>query len=84
MESVCWGNSTVGSNPTLSAISPVFLSFWVMFCLRSRIGSANWPLTLRAFRRTLAAHVVLPPEFTVFDRLASVTPNALPFIKKSL
>jgi len=55
-----------------------------MFCLRSRIGSANWPLTLRAFRRTLAAHVVLPPEFTVFDRLASVTPNALPFIKKSL
>ncbi len=30
MESVCWGNSTVGSNPTLSARISFLLSFYFL------------------------------------------------------
>jgi hypothetical protein len=52
LESVCWGNSTVGSNPTLSAI--LCQSFeWFTILLRQRRAPRLTRAGLMAPRRSL-------------------------------
>jgi hypothetical protein len=52
LESVCWGNSTVGSNPTLSAI--LCQSFeWVTIFLRQGRAPRLTRAVLMARRRSL-------------------------------
>ena len=38
MESVCWGNSTVGSNPTLSATQSAYFSLSIVFVEKPRFS----------------------------------------------
>jgi hypothetical protein len=53
LESVCWGNSTVGSNPTLSAISLVpqkyFYTYFFLVTAEACTGlqrKTKWPFKL--------------------------------------
>jgi hypothetical protein len=59
LESVCRGNSTVGSNPTLSARSSIFLTKTATFALAERLGvPPAYMSLLESSRRSIPARLV--------------------------
>ena len=76
MESVCWGNSTVGSNPTLSAILRLRLpmasheqpAMWYVYMLRSAKDRKLYVGSTDDLRRRLREHETGQCKSTAYRR----------------